>query len=152
MQKSIAFAKEKMETEPNDDIYECESKYIPESEENFIRESVSAIVTRKENERMKYRNRGLSIILISVLVFIYACFLSEASSMTGVLAVLSVFAFFVGLIVFGRHLKPVEMIRIPKSSTGTKSIIKGAVVGGIIAGGAGAVVGATIAKNNLDNK
>jgi hypothetical protein len=30
------------------------------------------------------------------------------------------------------------------------SIVKGAIIGGIIAGEAGAVVGATIAKNNLD--
>lgn len=37
------------------------------------------------------------------------------------------------------------------SDDGTKEIIKGAVVGGIIAGDAGAVVGATLAKNKLDN-
>ena len=34
----------------------------------------------------------------------------------------------------------------------TKEILKGAVVGGIVAGEAGAVVGATIAKNKIDNK
>lgn len=34
----------------------------------------------------------------------------------------------------------------------TKEIIKGAVVGGIVAGEAGAVVGATIAKNKIDNE
>lgn len=33
----------------------------------------------------------------------------------------------------------------------TKEIIKGAVIGGIVAGEAGAVVGATIAKNKIDN-
>ena len=34
----------------------------------------------------------------------------------------------------------------------TKQIVKGAVVGGIVAGDAGAVVGATIAKNKIDSK
>ena len=34
----------------------------------------------------------------------------------------------------------------------TKEIIKGAVVGGIVAGEAGAYVGATIAKNKIDNE
>lgn len=34
----------------------------------------------------------------------------------------------------------------------TAEIIKGAVVGGIVAGDAGAVVGATIAKNKIDNE
>jgi len=34
----------------------------------------------------------------------------------------------------------------------TKKIIKGAVVGSVIAGDAGAVVGATIAKNKIDNE
>lgn len=34
----------------------------------------------------------------------------------------------------------------------TKEIIKGAVIGGIVAGDAGAVVGATIAKNKIDNQ
>lgn len=33
----------------------------------------------------------------------------------------------------------------------TKEIIKGAVIGGVVAGDAGAVVGATIAKNKIDN-
>lgn len=37
-------------------------------------------------------------------------------------------------------------------NSGTKEIIKGAVIGGIVAGDAGAVVGATIAKNKLDNE
>lgn len=42
----------------------------------------------------------------------------------------------------------------PKRTTdsGTKEIIKGAVIGGIVAGDAGAVVGATVAKNKLDNE
>lgn len=34
----------------------------------------------------------------------------------------------------------------------TKEIIKGAAIGGIVAGDVGAVVGATIAKNNIDNQ
>lgn len=38
------------------------------------------------------------------------------------------------------------------SNSGTKEIIKGAVIGGIVAGDAGAVVGATVAKNKLDNE
>lgn len=38
------------------------------------------------------------------------------------------------------------------SDSGTKEIIKGAVIGGIVAGEAGAVVGATVAKNKLDNQ
>lgn len=42
----------------------------------------------------------------------------------------------------------------PKRTTdsGTKEIIKGAVIGGIVAGDAGAVVGAAVAKNKLDNE
>ena len=39
----------------------------------------------------------------------------------------------------------------PKTSSGTREIVKGAVVGGIIGGDAGAVVGAVAAKNKLDN-
>ena len=38
------------------------------------------------------------------------------------------------------------------SNSGTKEIIKGAVIGGVVAGDAGAVVGATVAKNKLDNE
>lgn len=38
------------------------------------------------------------------------------------------------------------------SDSGTKEIIKGAAIGGIIAGDAGAVIGATVAKNKFDNQ
>ena len=38
------------------------------------------------------------------------------------------------------------------SNSGTKEIIKGAAIGGIIAGDAGAVIGATVAKNKLDSQ
>lgn len=48
----------------------------------------------------------------------------------------------------------VSSMNTPKhtSTSGTKEIIKGAVIGGIVAGDAGAVVGATVAKNKLDNE
>lgn len=39
----------------------------------------------------------------------------------------------------------------PKDN-GTKTIIKDAVIGGVVAGGAGAVVGAVVGKNKVDNK
>lgn len=38
------------------------------------------------------------------------------------------------------------------SNSGRKEIIKGAAIGAIIAGDAGAVIGATVAKNKLDNQ
>ena len=38
------------------------------------------------------------------------------------------------------------------SNSGRKDIIKGAAIGAIIAGDAGAVIGATVAKNKLDNQ
>lgn len=44
-----------------------------------------------------------------------------------------------------------EQIRKKEQKKETAEIIKGAVVGGIVAGDAGAVVGATIAKNKIDN-
>ena len=37
-------------------------------------------------------------------------------------------------------------------NSGRKEIIKGAAIGAIIAGDAGAVIGATVAKNKLDNQ
>ena len=45
-------------------------------------------------------------------------------------------------------------INSPKSpsDSGAKEIIKGAVIGGIVAGEAGAVVGATVAKNKIDSQ
>ena len=39
-----------------------------------------------------------------------------------------------------------------KQAEETKKIVKGAVVGGIVAGDAGAIVGATIAKNKIDSE
>lgn len=44
-----------------------------------------------------------------------------------------------------------ERIRKQEQKKETAEIIKGAVVGGIVAGEAGAVVGAAIAKNKIDN-
>ena len=103
---------------------------------------------KREQDRVKFRNIGLVILLVSFFAILYACF---GPSGMGVLATVSVFTGFVGFFIFGSNLKPPAQIRVPKSTSGTKQIIKGAIIGGIVAGEAGAIVGAAIAKNKLDN-
>lgn len=98
--------------------------------------------------RVKWRNRGLSILLISAVMVLYACF-ANGGAFFGIAGALG---FVVGLIMFGSHLEPTGKLRDPKANSGTKKIVKGAVIGGIVAGEAGAVIGATIAKNKLDNE
>jgi len=103
---------------------------------------------RKWSEtRVTWRNRGLCILLVSIGIMLLTCFVIPFP----VLTLASVFGIFIGFIMFGSHLKPTPA-PVSKSNSGTKEIVKGAVIGGIVAGEAGAVVGAAIAKNNLDNK
>lgn len=148
LEKSIALAKSKMETAPDDEMTENSTSSIPKSEEDFIYQAAIKCAEKREKDRAKYRNIGLVIMLISICAILFACF---GPSGLGVLAILSVFVGFIGFIMFGSHLKPPAEIRVPKSGSGTKEIVKGAIIGGIIAGEAGAVVGAAIAKNKLDN-
>ena len=101
-----------------------------------------------EKKRIKWRNIGLFILLYSIGLVLVACFCDG----TALMAIIGAFGIVIGLIMFGSHLKPPEHYRDPKANSGTKNIIKGAVVGGIIAGEAGAVIGATIAKNNIDSQ
>lgn len=98
--------------------------------------------------RVKWRNRGLAILLISAVMLLYTCF-GDGGAFLGIVGVLGIF---VGFIMIGSHLEPTGYVRKSKDNSGTKEIVKGAIIGGIVAGEAGAVVGAAIAKNNLDNK
>lgn len=148
LNESIAFAKEKMATAPADTMFESSSEDIPKSEENFIFQAAIKCGENRERNRVKYRNIGLLILLASIVAVLFACF---GPNGLGGLAILGVFAGFVGFFIFVNNIKPPATIRVPKSSSGTKEIVKGAIVGGIIAGEVGAVVGATIAKNKLDN-
>ena len=54
----------------------------------------------------------------------------------------------------GKSIDPNNLpeVRAARQKEETKQIVKGAVIGGIVAGNAGAVVGATIAKNKIDNE
>lgn len=149
LKASIAYAKEKMATAPEDTMFESESKDIPKSEENFIYQAAIQCAKNRERSRVKYRNIGLLILLAAIAAVLFACFGPGGVAM-GYLAIVAIFVGFVGFFMFGSNLKPPAEIRIPKSS-GTDAIVKGAVIGGIIAGEAGAVVGAAIAKNKLDN-
>lgn len=150
LEESIAFAKEKMSDAPEDVMFECVSEDIPKSEEEFISQAARKRADIREHNRVKNRNIGLLIMIVAIAVILFACFAPSGAFM-GYLATAAIFFGFVGFFMFGSHLKPPATIRVPKSSSGTKAIIKGAIVGGIIAGEAGAVVGATIAKNKLDN-
>ena len=148
LEKSVAFAKTMIETAPVDKMSQSDSSNIPESEERFIYEAAKYHTEKREQNRVKYRNIGLIIMLISLIAIIYAC----SGVGMGVLAVLAAFVGFIGLLTFGSHLKPPAQVFVPKAKSGTKEIIKGAIIGGIVAGDVGAVVGATIAKNKLDNE
>ena len=150
--KSVAFAKSKMETAPNDHMFESDSNDIPKSEEDFISEAVNYHSERSEKERCKSRNLGLIILLLSICAILFACFGPASGTIMGILVSLGILFGIIGLFMFGSNLTHPAEIRIPKSSSGTKEIIKGAIIGSFVAGDVGAVIGATIAKNKLDNK
>lgn len=149
LKKSIAFAKEKMLTAPVDTVFESSSNDIPKSEEDFIFKAAMKCTENRERSRAKYRNIGLLILLAAIAAVLFACFGPGGEAM-GYLATAAVFVGFIGFFMWASNLKPPKTINIPKSS-GTMKIVKGAIVGAVIAGEAGAVVGAVIAKNKLDN-
>jgi len=151
LKRSIAFAREKMVTAPEDTMFESSSEDIPRSEEIFISQAAVKYAENRDRSRAKYRNIGLLILLASVAAVIFACF-GPGGAVMGILAVAAIFLGFGGAIMLIRNLKPPAAIRIPRASSGTRAIVKGAIVGGIIAGEAGAVVGAMIAKNRLDSE
>lgn len=149
LKKSIAFAKEKMVTAPEDTMFESNSEDIPKSEKKLISQAAIQCAEKYERSRVKYRNIGLLILLASIAAILFVCF-GPSGKVMGFLVTVAILFGFVGFFMFGYNLKPPADIRVPKSS-GTGAIVKGAIVGGIVAGEAGAVIGATIAKNKLNN-
>lgn len=108
------------------------------------------LIKKKEERRVKNRNIGLIVMILSILAILIAC----TSTRLAALAIISVFVGFIGFLIFARNIKPPENINIkaPKQNSGTKEIVKGAVIGSIVAGDVGAVVGAVAAKNKIDNQ
>ena len=125
LKEAIAFANQKM----NEAL--CEKAVERAAEKISMQEIEQKKYIAWSTTRVKWRNRGLAILMISAL---------------------GAFGIVIGLIMFGRHLEPKGLVRDPKAKSDAKEIVKGAVIGGIVAGEAGAVIGATIAKNKLDNQ
>lgn len=142
LKEAIAFANQKM----NEAL--CEKAVERAAEKISMQEIEQKKYIAWSTTRVKWRNRGLAILLISALAVLLACF----GVGTAFLAIAGAFGIVIGLIMFGRHLEPKGLVRDPKAKSDAKEIVKGAVIGGIVAGEAGAVIGATIAKNKLDNQ
>ncbi len=145
LQRAVLFTQTQMSTAPSAKMVEktLKKRALTEEEKKLLE------YTKWRSTRVKWRNTGLAILLVSACAVLYACFGDGAAG----LAIFGILGVFVGLIMFGSHLKPAPIqVRDTKAKSETKEIIKGAVIGGIVAGEAGAVVGATIAKNKLDNQ
>ena len=149
IKKAVAFAERKMRTAPHENMVENDrsiGSIIPKE----ATEGPTAEERRSQkwwSTRVKWRNTGLAIMLLSLLAVLIACFGDGGAF----LAIAGAFGIFIGQYMFRSHLDPTKVtLRERKSNSGTKEIVKGAVIGGIVAGEAGAVVGATIAKNKLD--
>lgn len=155
LSQSVQIAKSMILEAQKEEIVEPQLHYTSSQSEDTSAQAESSQLSAEQEQfrkwsetRVTWRNRGLRILLVSVGIMLLTCFVIPFP----VLTLASVFGIFIGLMMFGSHLKPTGYVRTTKNNAGTKEIIKGAVIGGIVAGEAGAVVGATIAKNNLDNK
>ena len=150
LEKSVDFAKSKIQKSQNQKVEESGWNNAAESERILIHNAAKQHSNRREQRRIKNRNIGLIIMILSISAILIAC----TSTRLAALAIISVFVGFIGFLIFAHNIKPPENLNIkaPKPNSGTKEIVKGAVIGSIVAGDVGAVVGAVAAKNKIDNQ
>lgn len=150
LKKSVDFAKNKMQKSQIKEMKESGWEKATEAERTIIHDAAKQHSVRREQKRIMNRNIGLIVMILSILAILIAC----TSTRLAALAIISVFVGFIGFLIFAHNIKPPENLNIkaPKPNSGTKEIIKGAVIGSIVAGDVGAVVGAVAAKNKIDNQ
>ena len=135
---------------------------------------MSVRLTDSEEREVANHNKGVKILIFGIIGIVLACTGATFFGVVGMIAVVVGFVMMMAnrtreAIVFKKQEQKqmaelmvrqaaaggkidVNKITSKPTNSGTKEIIKGAVVGGIIAGEAGAVVGAAIAKDKLENQ
>lgn len=154
-----------------------ESVTLTQYEDSFPAENPATVVTASQKAEIKKNRTGKLILAISILLIIIGCaagagWLAPIAMILFIVGVIITCGsrsadqihqsnalaartaeLMVAQVKAGQKfdIDDTPMARAARQKEETKAIVKGAVVGSIIAGDVGAVAGATIAKNKIDN-